>query len=381
MDAGVEGGNDQGTRSVARGRIGYRRDESGRRYSSAVRVRRPLALAGAIAFCVILLAAFEAAQNAIRAYALGMSYNLARGIAESVGAWAVLGSLAPLGIFLARRYRIARGRLGHVAVHAFGAVVFSFAAVTLISALIRMRIPSLSYFFLFVKTATFFWLYYFVVYWAIVGGAHAVSYYREAQARQLAFTRERLELLRGKLNPHFLFNSLNAISTMALQRDHDGVERSIGLIGEILRTTLDDAMPQEIPLARELELADKYLALERVRFGDRLRIERAVDPATLDALVPSMLLQPLLENAVIHGVGSKPGAGWVRIESVLEDGHLRIAVADSGSGFGATPRNGIGLTNTRERLQTLYGNAQRLELGSVADGGAEVRIVLPARSA
>jgi two-component system, LytTR family, sensor kinase len=346
-----------------------------------VRARKPFALAGAIACCVILLASFEAAQNAIRAYALGHRFDLTRGIAESVGAWTVTGALVPLVLLMARRYRIARGQLGNVAIHGVAAAFFAFVAVTLIAALIRMRTPSLSYAFLFVKVATFYWLYYFVVYWAIAGGAHAVHYYREAQARQLAFTRERLELLRGKLNPHFLFNSLNAISTMALQRDHAGVERSIGLIGEILRTTLDDTMPQEIPLARELALAEKYLALESVRFGDRLRIERSVEPATLDTLVPSMLLQPLLENAVIHGVGSKPGAGWVRIESVLENGHVRIAVSDSGSGFGAKPGNGIGLTNTRERLQTLYGGAQRLELGSVADGGAEVRIYIPARSA
>jgi sensor histidine kinase YesM len=147
----------------------------------------------------------------------------------------------------------------------------------------------------------------------------------------------------------------------------------------MLRATLDDSLPQEIPLRRELELMDKYIAIQRIRFGERLRLERTVDPRSLDALVPSMFLQPLLENAVVHGVGAKPGEGWVKIETSASNGSLIITVSDSGEGFSTTPRNGIGLANTKERLQTIYGARHRFEITKAPGGGARVEISIPMR--
>ena len=253
--------------------------------------------------------------------------------------------------------------------HVATAVGFALAAVALIAALLAIRKPGLSYLFMVGKVGTFYVIYYFAIYWAVAGIAHAA----ESTRLREQLTRERLELLRSKLNPHFLFNTLNAISTMSLQRNHEGVTQSIGLVGDILRAALDDSLPQEIPLSRELELADKYLAIQHLRFGDRLQVERSIDPRAAEGLVPSMLLQPILENAIVHGVAANPGAGWVKIEARVADGRLRISVADSGGGFKDAHRNGVGLTNTQERLRTLYGNAHHFETGE------RVEISIPMR--
>ncbi|HEX6177237.1 MAG TPA: sensor histidine kinase, partial [Thermoanaerobaculia bacterium] len=281
---------------------------------------------------------------------------------------------------MSRRVRIERGSLAKsLALHSVAALAFAIAAVGLIAAAAVARKSVLPFGMLFGKLGTFYVLYYFFIYWAITGALHAVHYYREAQERQEKLMRERLEVLRSKLNPHFLFNTLNAISTLALQRDHERVAQSLGLVGDMLRASLDDNLPQEIPLAQELQLTDKYLAIESIRFGDRLRVERVVDPSSLAALVPSMLLQPLVENAIIHGVAAQPGDGWVRIEAKTAGGRLQLAVTDSGNGFSRSPRNGIGLRNTRERLETMYGSNHQLRTGTA--GGGCVEVDIPLRSA
>jgi len=263
--------------------------------------------------------------------------------------------------------------------HAVAGLLFAITAVLAIAALMVLRRPDLQFEFMAWKLGTFYVLYYFAIYWAIAGAIHAAHYYGEAQAREERLARERLEVLRSKLNPHFLFNTLNAISTMALQQDHERVTNSLGLLGDMLRATLDDSLPHEIPLARELDLADKYLAIQSIRFGDRLRVRRDIDPRSLDALVPSMLLQPIIENAIVHGVAAKPGEGWVKIETRSGDDRLVLEVSDSGDGFAANPGNGIGLANTRERLATLYRDAHTIALQSLPGAGARVTIAIPLR--
>ena len=357
------------------------------RYSSRVTVRKPFAIAGIIAPCVILLSLLENVQTAARLSAFGSKHNWLVGMADSLGTWSAVAAMTPLVYLLARRFPIARPRLArHLALHGLASLVFALLASTC-SAAVLVSSRNLAFTFMFVKVASFYSIFFAVVYWAVVGAAHARESRREARARELAsaqlqetLTRERLEVLRGKLNPHFLFNTLNAISTMALQRDHEGVVESLGLVGEMLRVTLDDALPQEIPLSRELAFTEKYLAVQHLRFGDRLQIERDIDDATHDALVPSLLLQPLVENAIQHGVAAIPGAGRVRIDAHAEDGLLRIRVSDSGPGFAAVPRNGIGLASTRERLAALYGDAARVDIGNAEGGGATVTITLPRRA-
>ena len=347
-----------------------------------MKARRSFLTAGLVAACATLFGIGETLQYYLRSRLWGYPFTWTGSLSENVLTSFVLAALTPVAFFMSRRFRLGRRVMRQrLPLHALGGLVFALGAVCAISALAVARKPILQFEPTAWKLGTFYLLFYFAIYWAIVGAIHAAYYYGEAQAREERLVRERLEVLRSKLNPHFLFNTLNAISTMALQRDHERVTQSLGLLGDMLRATLDDSLPQEIPLARELDLTDKYLALQRLRFGERLRVERQIDPRSLDALVPSMFLQPLIENAIVHGVGAKPGDGWVTIESRQLDGQLVVTVSDSGNGFAPAGGNGtgIGLANTRERLATLYGGAQRLALQSLPGAGAQVTIEIPLR--
>jgi two-component system, LytTR family, sensor kinase len=194
----------------------------------------------------------------------------------------------------------------------------------------------------------------------------------------------RLSALRYQLNPHFLFNSLNAVSTLVLEGNPPAATRMLAQIGEFLRTILDDQAAPETPLSREIAFAEQYLAIEQTRLGPRLRVDWAISPETLDALVPSMLLQPLIENAVRHGIAPVVEGGTIRIESKLQGLLLQIRVQNSGpasSGIvgpgGAA--NGIGISNTAERLKTLYADEHKFVLQWPEAGGCEVTVELPFR--
>jgi len=231
----------------------------------------------------------------------------------------------------------------------------------------------------------------FLLYWAIAGAFHAVRYHREmVQREQLAaalrtsLTEARLDGLRAQLNPHFLFNTLNAISALALTGERERVVQTLSDLSDLMRVSLDRALPQEIPLARELELLDRYVAIQRTRFEDRLTFRLEVDEAARDALVPSMLLQPLVENALQHGLGSRPGLGSVVVRARRAGGDVSVRVEDSGSGFNGTGvegRNGIGLSNTRARLEQLHGDQQQCVCGNLPGGGGFVEVTMPFRTA
>lgn len=169
---------------------------------------------------------------------------------------------------------------------------------------------------------------------------------------------------------------------MALKREHDNVVLTLGHLGDLLRVSLDDDLPQEVSLADELELLDRYLEIQRIRFGDRLTIRHEVDVEALDAMVPVMLLQPLVENAIVHGVAPIPGPGEVVISAERRDGTLVLEIRDTGPGF-SDHTDGIGLGNTRARLGQLYGAAHSIALGSTNGkrSGARVTVTIPLRSA
>jgi hypothetical protein len=192
----------------------------------------------------------------------------------------------------------------------------------------------------------------------------------------------RLLALRYQLNPHFLFNSLNAVSTLILDGNAPAATRMLSQIGDLLRTSLDSEVTAEVTLAQELAFTEGYLAIEQTRLGERLRIDMAVPLETRDALVPSMLLQPLAENAVRYGVAPLIEGGWIGIKSALHDDRLRIVIGNSGRrGEGEQKKNGngIGLGNTSERLKTLYGTNFEFSLVWPETGGCEVVLELPLR--
>ncbi len=235
-------------------------------------------------------------------------------------------------------------------------------------------------------------------YWLIVGGHHTFFYLRRAvrrerEAAELAVRTSRLEAglaqanlraLNMQLQPHFLFNTLNALSVLAAKGERAQTVRLIGRMSDLLRMSLENT-EQTVPLVRELEFAQRYLDIEEVRFADRMTVRFDVAPDTLNAQVPSMVLQPLVENAVKHGIARRRAAGRIEVRARREDDTLELSVRDDGPGFAAGQpggRTGVGLSNTRARLAQLYG-ADGFEMyqGSGPGGGALVRITLPFRTA
>jgi sensor histidine kinase YesM len=210
--------------------------------------------------------------------------------------------------------------------------------------------------------------------------------FREGELRasrlQTQLTRAQLEALKMQLQPHFLFNTLHSISAL-LHRDPDAADRMIARLGDFLRLTLDNSGAQEISLRKELEFLTCYLEIERVRFQDRLTTSLDVDPAALDAPVPNLILQPIVENALRHGIAQTRGPGRVEISAKREDRSLRIRVRDNGPGLRAITRpqdglrEGLGLSNTRARLEQLYGGSHRFELENAPDGGLLVTLEIP----
>lgn len=203
---------------------------------------------------------------------------------------------------------------------------------------------------------------------------------REHRTRVEADARDaRLSALRYQLNPHFLFNSLNAVSTLAIEGDIPAVTRMLAQIADLLRITLDGERPFEVSLSEEMTFTERYLAIEQTQLGERLQVDLSIAAETLGAAVPSMVLQPLVENAVRHGIAPVVEGGKLTIRSVLNDRTLQIFINNTGP-RGVQPyrmTGGIGLTNTVERLQTLYGPYHNFDLQWPEAGGCSVLIEIP----
>ena len=221
------------------------------------------------------------------------------------------------------------------------------------------------------------------VYFVILLGAEAM---RHAQARQeeeveagrLArqLSDARLALLQRQLHPHFLFNALQAISTL-LHRDPATADRLLVRLSELLRALLEDASGQTLSLGVELELTRKYLEIEQARFGDRIRVEWRVDESLLDVQVPSLIVLPLVENAIRHGLSPKVGPGRLAIGAISKGTLLVLTVEDDGRGAKLPLRGGLGVGNTRERLVALYGGRAALTIDTAPDAGFRARIQIP----
>jgi len=199
---------------------------------------------------------------------------------------------------------------------------------------------------------------------------------REATLAASALAQEaQLKMLRYQLNPHFLFNTLNAISTLVLDGQNRIANLAVSRLSEFLRYTLDQDPMKKVTLRQELDALNLYLGIEKLRFGERLKLEFEVDERSEAALVPSLLLQPLVENSMKYAIAPREEGGSVTVIAGIEGSKLRLAVVDDGPGLpvGSTAGNGrgVGLRNTRERLKVLYGDAHRIE---VADAGPGLRV-------
>jgi anti-sigma regulatory factor (Ser/Thr protein kinase) len=228
----------------------------------------------------------------------------------------------------------------------------------------------------------------FVIYWMLYGAVAWLASAGAARARELRtaelerrLAEARLSALKMQLNPHFLFNTLNMISSY-VREDPERADAMIAHLSDFLRATLRHADVQEVPLATELEFLASYLEIMKARFQDRLGVRLEVAPDAARALVPHLVLQPLVENSLTHCLDD--GGGRIRVAAAREADRLRLLVEDDGPGI-VDPHEafgkGVGLTNTRERLRALYGDAQRLELSNRPEGGLRLLLDLPYRAA
>jgi two-component system, LytTR family, sensor kinase len=337
-----------------------------------------------------------------------MAWNFTRAMPRADGAWSpatllilnytywyIWAAFAPAVIWLSQHFRFERqALLRALAVHLPSVVVFSLAHIALLQGMHwRLAVTDGRPFDWWAEVQrgallNFDWE--MMTYWAIVGISHAVLYYRESRDRAVQASRlqtqlveARLATLQQQLHPHFLFNTLHAISAL-MHRDVEAAERTLVQLSDLLRLTLDRLGQQEIPLEAELAFLGKYLEIERTRFADRLVVTFDIQPDTLDVFVPTLLLQPLVENALKHGIARKAGPGRIDVTTRRSNGHLWIEVRDDGAGLSDTAldalQKGIGVSTTRVRLQHQFGADHRFEFHRLPQGLAVV-VAVPWRRA
>ncbi|HUP19883.1 MAG TPA: histidine kinase [Gemmatimonadota bacterium] len=306
--------------------------------------------------------------------------------------WYLWALLTPIVVGLARRFPVEGARKWrNVALHGVLTIAFAVFHLSVGLVLVRAATPSVDRWPLRQALVGFVQTYFefeILVYPTVLAAAWAVDYYRRSRQEairsaelEVQLAHAHLQTLRMQLQPHFLFNTLHAVSSL---RDEDvkAARRMLARLSELLRLTLDTERVHEVPLEQELEVLELYLDIERERFSDRLAVEFHVDPGALDAMVPNLILQPLVENAVRHGVASRPAGGRISVTAERTDGRVTLAVRDDGDGAppGAPSRTGVGLGNTRARLEELYGPEHGFTAGAAEGGGFEVRIEIPYRA-
>ncbi|MBI2515799.1 MAG: histidine kinase [Opitutae bacterium] len=225
-------------------------------------------------------------------------------------------------------------------------------------------------------------------YWAVIGVAYALrvreSYQRESlRSAQLEskLIETELKALKHQLNPHFLFNTMNTISVLVREQRNDDAVRLIARLSALLRMSLDNTRVQTVTLRQELDFLTRYLEIQTARFGDKLKFRADIEPTALDAVIPNLILQPSVENAILHGIAQKTEPGIVEITGRVRSGRLELEVRDDGPGFEITADSagdeGIGLTNTRVRLDRHYGKEYQMVVKSERGRGVTVSLVLP----
>jgi len=311
--------------------------------------------------------------------------------------WNVWAACTPLVVALAKRFPLTGQRfVSHIAIHTvtsfimapLGSVTAYFLSRGLLGLLFRMTDPGalrlLSTFTVSVLSMSFTGI---LTYWLVVGLYQSVHFYQAAMERQTIaaqletqLSHAELENLKSQLHPHFLFNSLHTIGVL-MQEDVEAASHLLVSLGDLLRMALE-RRENEITLRSELEFVGKYLEIEQTRFHDRLKVRMDVPPDLLGVYVPSLALQPLVENAIKHGISVDSAAGRLEIAAQRNNGRVSLRVRDDGPGLapGSRLRFGVGLTNVQSRLKQLYGEESSLELTRGDGRGCEAIITIPLRS-
>ncbi len=303
--------------------------------------------------------------------------------------WLVAAAMTPFIFAFARRFPFRSARWWEpVLVHLAGAAVFTMVHLAISVALtIFISGRPVPWSRAVVNMLRLYSLAEVLIYATVVGAWTALQFHREALARERdasqlrqRLVEARLDALRLQLQPHFLFNTLQAISVMARAQDTETLVRTVANLGDLLRAVLDERLGQEVTLDEELGLLRKYLDIQHVRFHDRLTVTWGIGDDCRVARVPSLILQPLVENAMMHGLDVRPGPGEIRIGAERDGLLLRMWVEDSGPGLapqGARRRAGVGLANTRARLEHRYGERMRFLAHNAEQGGARFVIEIP----
>jgi len=306
----------------------------------------------------------------------------------------IFATLTPLVLLFALRWRVDRTCWKtHLPTHFAGAILFT-ASHAVIRMLVYPVVDSMSKQPFPVGWSLFGRLFFynlpddcFSIYLPVVIIAHMIAYYQESRSRELRasqletrLAQAQLRALKSQLQPHFLFNTLHSISTL-MMTNVQAADSMLVRLGDLLRLSLENNAVQETTLHREMQFVEGYLEIEKVRFGNRLCVKCDVSPDTLDANVPHLLLQPLVENAIRHGTSKRIAGGEVWITAARENDDVVIEVGDNGPGFSPIPewnaKHGLGLNATRERLEVFYGACQRLDIISAPGRGTTVRVRLP----
>jgi signal transduction histidine kinase len=307
----------------------------------------------------------------------------------------IWAALTPGVFWLSGRYPIERRAWARVVgIHLLGSFAFAVLHIVLRCPFIRsatlFTTPPAHITWLLIRNSLFanyyddLWMYS-----ALVAFKQLWDYYRKYKDRELRtakleaqLVQAQLQVLKMQLNPHFLFNTLHAISSL-MHEDVEAADNMVARLSDLLRMSLEAVNEQEIPFKREMEFLEGYLDIQQIRFRDRLKVRIDVPAASLDALVPNMILQPLVENAVTHGVATRSTPGEIQIRASREDSTLRLEVADSGGSIPDSqepPHYGVGLANTRARLRQLYGDAHNFRMEKRPGGGTLVTLEIPYRT-
>jgi two-component system, LytTR family, sensor kinase len=332
----------------------------------------------------VLVGLFSATQNYYVDRAEGEAVTWGGTLGSQLTFWITWGAFLPSIVLLTRRIGRARSVPAQVGLY----VVLGLVISVLNSAIVfgirsnllggTLQPPS------FVLYARGWLTFDLAIYAGLVAGTLAVEHWRRGRAHELqaaqlglALSRAQWRALQMQLRPHFLFNTLNTVAMLIRTGDSQRALTMIAGLGDLLRQILDDGAQQEVPLREELEFLERYLGIERVRFSDRLNVHVHADPVSLESYVPRFLLQPLVENAIRHGIEKRTGSGALSITAKRVDGALSVAIQDDGAGPPIEPSKGVGLTNARQRLRYLYGDNADLSLMPVAGGGAIATVSLP----
>jgi signal transduction histidine kinase len=294
----------------------------------------------------------------------------------------VWAALTPLILWYGRRFPIERPKLAvHVLMHFLGGFAFSLlhiGGVRYVNALMTGKSPRPWFDFLVGYAATGV-----AIAWGILAASQALTYFRRYQDRELRLVQAKLHSLKIQLHPHFLFNTLNAIAEL-IHADAGRAERTVTQLSDLLRTALNRGEADEVTLKEELDFLRNYVEIQQTLLQERLTVVWRIDDDTLDACVPAMLLQPLVENAIQHGIGPIASGGTLEIAARRDGSELHIVVQDDGRGLGQDAsggrgKAGIGLANTRTRLSHMYGDAHRFAITRRAERGVKVTITMPFR--